>query len=152
VGGLQTWLAAAAPGLLAFSWVSLLVAHYWNRFRHGGGAQPWVLGILWSSTWVLVANSAIFAVSRTAGGGAWTRLGLAWKPLLQEGLTGTYLALLAADVALAAGWWRIDLSGVLSRVVGLRSGQVGRAIGQLVNLALGVGLAAAVGVIVINVR
>ena len=152
MGGLQTWLAAAAPGLLAFSWASLLFAHSWNRFRHGGGGLPWVLGILWSSTWVLVANSVIFAVSRTAGGGAWTHFGLDWKPLLQEGLTGTYLALLAADVALAAGWWRVDLSGAAARLLGLRRGQLARALGQLANLALGVGLAVAVGAIVTNVR
>jgi hypothetical protein len=111
-----------------------------------------VLGILWSSTWLLVANSAIYAVSRTVADDPWTHLGLDWKPLLQQGLTGTFLALLAADVALAAGWWRLDLSGVLSRVAGLRPGQAARAIGQLANLALGVGLAAAAGVIVINVR
>ncbi|MFQ6020049.1 MAG: hypothetical protein ACE5KW_04760, partial [Dehalococcoidia bacterium] len=131
---------------------SLLFAHYWNRARHGGGGLPWVLGILWSSTWILIANSAIFGVSKTVGGGAWAHLGLDWKPLLQEGLTATYLALLAADAALAAGWWRVDLSGATARLVAEAGRQPGRAAGQLLNMALGVGLAATVGVIVINVR
>lgn len=149
---MQTWLATAAPGVLAFSWTSLLFAHYWQRFRHGGGGLRWVVGILWSSTWVLAANTAIFAISRTVADDPWAHLGLDWKPLLQQGLTATYLALLAADAGLAAGVWRLDMAGLASRALPFGRGQAGRALGQMLNLALGVGLAAAIGVIIVNVR
>ena len=54
-------------------------------------------------------------------------------------------------MALAAGWWRVDLAGMAARMVPLRRGQAARALAQLVNLTLGVGLTAAVAVIIINV-
>ncbi|MFQ5879566.1 MAG: hypothetical protein ACE5IZ_05285 [Dehalococcoidia bacterium] len=149
-GGPQAWLAVAAPGLLPFSWATLLLAHYWNRTRQHGGGLPWVLGILWASTWILAANTIIFGLSRTMGGGGWEHLGLSWKPLVQGALTGTYLGLLAADVALAAGWWRLDLAGLSGRWLGARRWRA-YAVGHMANLAVGLALAAAIATIVSSV-
>ncbi len=138
--------------LLAFGWASLALAHGWNRLRHGGGGLPWVVNVLWLSTWVMVGSTIIVGLEEGLLGHEDEAGGINWAHLVQQGLTGTFLALLAAHVGLAAGWWRLDLSGVAVRLMPLRGRQTARSLGQLLNLALGVGLAATVGVIVINLR
>ncbi len=142
----------ASLPLLAFGWVSLAAAHGWNRLRHRGGGLPWVMNILWLSTWVMAGSTVVIGLEEGLLGHEDEAAGVNWPHLVQQGLTWTYLPLLGATVAFAAGWWRIDLSGVAARVVPLRRGQAARALGQMLSLALGVGLAAAVGVIMVNVR
>ena len=46
---------------------------------------------------------------------------------------------------------RVDLAGTAARLVPMGGRQTAWAAGQLLNLALGVGLAAAAGIIVVNV-
>ena len=145
-------LHEASLPLLTFGWASLAAAHGWNRLRHRGGGLPWVMNILWLSTWVMAGSTVVIGLEEGVLGHEDEAAGVNWPHLVQQGLTWTYLALLGATVAFAAGWWRIDLSGVAARVVPLRRGQVARALGQMLSLALGVGLAAAVGVIMVNVR
>jgi hypothetical protein len=145
-------LHEASLPLLAFGWVSLAAAHGWNRLRHRGGGLPWVMNVLWLSTWVMAGSTVIIGLEEGLLGHEDEATGVNWPHLVQQGLTWTYLSLLGATVAFAAGWWRIDLSDAAARVVPLRRGQAVRALGHLLTLALGVGLAAVVGVIVVNVR
>ena len=145
-------LHAVSLPLLGFGWVSLAAAHGWNRFRHGGGGLPWVMNVLWLSTWVMAGSTVVIGLEEALLGHEDVVAGVNWPHLVQRGLTWTYLALLGASVALAAGWWRVDLSGMAARIVPVRNRQAARALAQLVNLTLGVGLTAAVAVIIINVR
>ncbi len=107
---------------------------------------------MWLSTWVMAGSTVVIGLEEGFLGHEDETAGVNWPHLVQQGLTWTYLALLGASVALAAGWWRVDLSGMAARMAPLRRGQAARALAQLVNLALGVGLIAAVAVIVTNVR
>ncbi len=137
--------------LLAFGWASLALAHGWNRLRHGGGGLPWVLNMLWLSTWVMVGSTIIVGLEEGLLGHEDEAGGINWAHLVQQGLTGTFLALLAAHVGLAAGWWRLDVVGSAVRPVPVSGRQTKRALGSLVLMTLGVVAAAAVGVIVVNV-
>jgi hypothetical protein len=108
------------------------------------------MGVLWLSTWLLVANTAIFAVSRTLADDSWRHIGLDWRPLLQQGLTATYLALLAAAAAAAVRWWRVDLLGMAARLTPLKGRQAAWAAGSLMLMAVGVALAASIGLVVVS--
>jgi hypothetical protein len=153
VGG--SWvhqLHEASLPLLGFGWASLAAAHGWNRLRHRGGGLPWVMNVLWLSTWVMVGSTVVVGLEEGLLGHEDEVGGINWPHLVQQGLTASYLALLAVSAGWAFGWWRVDVSGTAARVLKLPSGQMARSIGQMLNLALGVGLVAAVAVIVINVR
>ncbi len=128
--------------LLAFGWASLALAHGWNRLRHGGGGLPWVLNVLWLSTWVMVASTIIVGLEEGLVGHEDEAGGINWPHLVQQGVTGSFLALLAAQVGLAAGWWRLDVVGRAAQPVPIRGRQTRRALGSLALIAVGVALAA----------
>ncbi len=135
----------ASLPLLAFGWVSLAAAHGWNRLRHGGGGLPWVLGILWLSTWVMAGSTVVIGLEEGFLGHEDEAAGVNWPHLVQQGLTATYLALLAAEAALAAGWWRLDLLGRAARWTPVKGRQAARAVGSLMLLVAGLALAVLVG-------
>lgn len=138
-----------SPWLLGVGWVLLLTAHYWNRSRHQGGGLPWVLGVLWLSTWVMVTNTVIFVTEEGFVGHEAQIWGVNWPHLVQTATAVAFLALLALEVTRPLRLHRVDLarfSGGLLRAHGWRI----YAVGQLANLATAITLGAAVALIVGN--
>lgn len=140
----------ASLPLLAFGWTALIAAHGWNRLRHRGGGLPWVVNVLWLSTWVMVASTVIIGLEEGLLGHEEEVAGTNWPHLAQQGLTGVFLALLAANVALAVGWWRRDPVGTLARAARVGGRQTRRALASLGLMTVGMALVASIGLAVVS--
>ena len=63
------------------------------------------MNVLWLSTWVMAGSTVVIGLEEALLGHEDQVAGVNWPHLVQRGLTWTYLALLGASVALAAGWF-----------------------------------------------
>ena len=76
-----------------FGWATLLLAHYWSWTRHGRRGLPWVLSMLWLSTWTMLLNTSIFAMEEYWLGHNALFHGVNWPHMIQIGTSVTFLVM-----------------------------------------------------------
>ena len=105
-----------------------------------------MLSILWLATWVTLVNTAIFGVEEGLVGHEQIARGVNWPHLLQTGTAATFLLLLAMNVSTLAGLIHVDLGRWTGRILGASRWRA-YAVGHMVNLSVGLALAAGIAVL-----
>jgi hypothetical protein len=126
----------------AFGWATLLLAHWWTWRRHHLGGLPWVLGMLWLSTGVMLVNTVAFTLEELWLGHYAILSGVNWPHLVQIGASLTFLVGGALVLAPFLRLPRFDPAWMVGRLVTTNPWRA-YAVGNIAVVALGTVIGAA---------